>query len=484
MDYIINDEWILNRISNQSTSFSNWIAGLKKQISTALDSVDLVELEDDGKSLGVDIQQTLTEAEQGLEEAKQVLSNLGLGGVFSRIGETIQNYVKKEISSSLGEKELPFDLGFIMGKKKNLSTALLDVSKEKGVDETGLLYLVKALPDLEAFLYSTSINKYYRDHTEHALRVAVLGDFLLSQDLGNGKLSKVIADMVELDEKFIRGKLWWLTGLLHDIGYPLGKMATAVNYSLVNQILKCYPTLDIHIQPLQIGLSRKGKLEDYLKILERDMSDRARELFRKGVGSKELSPASPRTFLAQKGGHSEFSYYEQFELDHGVLSALSFLNGLGTPEEILHNDEYQGYILVAQAIALHAFKEHLVDHAFENRPLAFLLILIDELQEWGRPIPIKVMDTYFTTDVKKENLLDGLILHLDEFKWLMEFRNDLAKKLSNFDFQKYSTSKEISFKRLERGDSFHSTEIHLKDIEIMNDKKKKEKILHENKIII
>jgi len=27
--------------------------------------------------------------------------------------------------------------------------------------------------------------------------------------------------------------------------------------------------------------------------------------------------------------------------------------------------------------------------------------LIDELQEWGRPIPIQVRDTYFTTEIKK-----------------------------------------------------------------------------------
>lgn len=343
--------------------------------------------------------------------------------------------------------------------------------------------MIKALPDLEAFLYSTSINKYYRDHTEHALRVAVLGDFILSQDLGHGKLSKVIADMLELEEPFIKEKLWWLTGLLHDIGYPLGKMTTAVNYSLLNQILRCYPTLDLEIQPLQIGLSWKGKLEDYMKILETGISNRGRELIRKGLGSPQSTPQD-HTFIAQITGHSEFKYHEQDEFDHGVISALCLLNGLGTPEEIRHNDEYRGYILAAQAIALHSFKEPLVDHAFGNRPLAFLLILMDELQEWGRPIPIKVMDSYFTTDVRKENLLDGLKLHMDEFNWSMEFRNETAKKLSNFDFNYFSSGKIKSLKRLERGTQFKSTTILLKDIEIMNEKHKKEKIVNENKIII
>ena len=359
----------------------------------------------------------------------------------------------EENTEDLTEDQLPFDLDSIMGKEKNLSDVLYDVSKEKGIEQTGLLYLIKALPDLEAFLYSTSVQKYYRDHTEHALRVAVLGDFLLSQDLGHGKLSKVIADKIELDETFIREKLWWLIGLLHDIGYPLGKMTTAVNYSLLNQVLKCYPTLDIEIHPLQIGLSWKGKLEEYMGILEQGMSDQTRQLFRTGVGPKTLQVLQNETFLRRQEGHSEFRYSDQFEFDHGVLSALALLNGLGTPEEIKNDEELQGYILVAQAIALHAFKDKLPDQSFEKNPLGFLLILVDELQEWGRPIPIKLRDTYFTTDVQKLNLLDGILLQLDEFKWNMEFRNDTAKKLSNFDFNRFSQSKKESFERLDRGDS-------------------------------
>jgi hypothetical protein len=479
-DYNINDKWILNRISKQSTSFSSWISSLKNVISKSLENVDPKQLGQHGKN---EIVTSLDEVENNLLEAKEELSKLGLGGMFSKFGAIMGKYIKRQIADTGKEDDL-FNIDFITGKKKSLSGALYDVSKEKGIEETGLLYLIKALPDLEAFLYSTSVQKYYRDHTEHALRVAVLGDFLLSQDLGQGKLSKVIADKIELDEIFIREKLWWLIGLLHDIGYPLGKMTTAVNYSLLNQVLKCYPTLDLEIQPLQIGLSWKGNLEDYMQILEQGMSDKARELFRTGVGLKTRQVSQYQTFLHQQAGHPEYQYSEQFEFDHGVLSALCLLNGLGTPEEIKNDEENRGYILVAQAIALHSFKDKLPDHSFEKRPLGFLLILVDELQEWGRPIPIKVQDSYFTTDVKKENLLDGLLLYLDEFKWNMEFRNDTAKKLSNFDFNRFSLSKKESFERLERGNEFKSTTIHLKDVKIADGEGKQEKILSENKIII
>lgn len=465
-EYKINDEWILKRIAQQSNSFSSWISSQSNITSTSWTGVDPEKM-----TLSDPTKRKINIKMKQKTKVKMKLKRKRIDPLNESMGDLIKN-------------EPPIDLDFILGKKKSLSDVLYDVSKEKGIEETGLLYLIKALPDLEAFLYSTSVQKYYRDHTEHALRVAVLGDFLLSQDLGYGQLSKVIADKVELDESFIREKLWWLIGLLHDIGYPLGKMTTAVNYSLLNQILKCYPTLDLKIQPLQIGLSWKGKLEDYLQILDHGMSEKARQLFRTGVGPKTQPTSQYTTFLKQQDGHPEFKYSEQFEYDHGVLSALCLLNGLGTPEEIQNNDEYRGYILAAQAIALHSFKDILPDQSFEKRPLGFLLILVDELQEWGRPIPIKVRDSYFTTDVQKENLLDGLLLYLDEFKWHMEFRNDTAKKLSNFDFDLFSRSKKGSFERLERGDKFKSTTIHLKDIEILTGNKDEERILSENKIII
>ena len=38
-------------------------------------------------------------------------------------------------------------------------------------------------------------------------------------------------------------------------------MTTAINYSLVNQMLKCYPTLDLEFLPFEISLSWKGNQE-------------------------------------------------------------------------------------------------------------------------------------------------------------------------------------------------------------------------------
>lgn len=489
-DYRIDDDWILNRISGQSNSFSQWLSNIMNSVEKTLEEVHPEALEEFKKDKNL---VSFKDLDKELSEAQKELDKLGFFGksissFTTKILSGIQKPIEKHIKKSLKDIEgLDLDLDFITGKKKDLSTALFDVSKERGIESEGLLYLIRALPDLEAFLYSTSVRKYYRDHTEHALRVAVLGDFLLEQDLGQGSLEGMISELTEIDKNLLKDKFWWITGLLHDIGYPLGKMTTAVNYSLLNQLLKCYPTLDLEFIPFEINLAWKGEQEEYLKIIEEGLSKEARELLRQGAGFKYQSSSAQdiQTFLNQPNGHPEFKYKNPVELDHGVISALSLLKGLGTPHEIKQNDEYVGYILCARAMALHNFKASLKDYVFEEQPLAFFLMLIDELQEWGRPIPVQIRDTYFTTELTKVTLLDELLLSLDEFSWLMQFKNQQAKDLMKFNFNLFSNDKKKTFGRLKSGDLFPETTINLQDIKIIKEKKeKKENIIAQDTIII
>lgn len=438
----------------------------------------------------------LKNLDKELIKAQKELENLGFLGkkitnfgmnLVSKLQKPIQKRIKKKFNDIEGLDFLA-DLDFITGKKKNLSSALYDVSKERGIESKGLLYLIRSLPDLEAFLYSTSAKKYYRDHTEHALRVAVLGDFLLEKDVGQGSLGGLISDLTDLDKKQLKDKFWWITGLIHDIGYPLGKMSSAVNYSLINQLLKCYPTLDLEFAPIDINLAWNGQQEEYLKIIEEGLSIEARKLIREGAGFniKNISAPNTQVFLQKSKGHPEYEYESPVKLDHGVISALSLLKGLGTPEEIKKNDEFYGYVLVAKAIAVHNFKASLKDYIFKEQPLAFFLMLIDELQEWGRPIPIQIRDTYFTTELVKVTLLDELQLQLDEkFEWLMKFKNQQAKDLMQFNFNLYSGEKKKSFGRLNSGEIFPRTIINLQDITIVGQKKHmKENIIGKDTIII
>jgi len=489
-DFRINDDWILNRISGQSNSFNQWLSNLLTSVEKILQEVNPEALEELKKNKDY---VSFKDLDKELTSAQKELAKLGFfGKKISNFPTKMLTGLQKPIEMGIKEsikdfEDLDIDLDFITGKKKDLSSALFDVSKERGIESEGLLYLIRALPDLEAFLYSTSVKKYYRDHTEHALRVAVLGDFLLEQDLGQGSLEGIISDLTELDQKILKEKFWWTIGLLHDIGYPLGKMTTAVNYSLLNQLLKCYPTLDLEFIPFEINLAWKGEQEEYVKIIEEGLSKEARKLIREGAGFNHHSRSAqdPQVFLNHPNGHPEFKYQNHIELDHGVISALSLLKGLGTPQEIKNNDENHGYILAAKAIALHNFKAQLKDYTFEEQPLAFFLMLIDELQEWGRPIPIQIRDTYFTTELKKVTLLDEILLNLDEFSWLMQFKNQRAKNLMQFDFILFSNEKKKTFGRLNSGKIFPKTTINLQDIKTTKLKKKtREEVIAQDTIII
>ncbi|MFX0034217.1 MAG: hypothetical protein ACFE9I_01090 [Candidatus Hermodarchaeota archaeon] len=489
-DFRINDDWILNRISGQSSSFSKWFSDLMSSVEKTLQEIHPEALEELKKNKSF---ATLKDLDKDLALAQREIANLGsFGKKFSNFKmqmlSGLQIPLEMAIKESFKDIEgLDLNLDFITGKRKDLSSALLDVSKERGIESRGLLYLIRALPDLEAFLYSTSVKKYYRDHTEHALRVAVLGDFLLEQDIGQGSLAGIISDLTELNKKLLKEKFWWIIGLLHDIGYPLGKMTTAVNYSLLNQLLKCYPTLDLQFIPFEINLTWRGEQEEYLKIIEEGLSKEAQILIREGAGFKfpSISAQEAQIFLNHPNGHPEYNYQNQIELDHGVISALSLLRGLGTPTEIRNNDENHGYILAAKAIALHNFKAKLKDYNFEENPLAFFLMLIDELQEWGRPIPIQIRDTYFTTELKKVTLLDEILLHLDEFSWLMQFKDQQAKDLMQFNFSLFSNEKKKTFGRLNGGTIFPKTTVNLQDIKTTKLKKKtQEAIIAQDTIII
>jgi hypothetical protein len=466
-DYHINDDWILKRVMNESSSFSQWIHELMNTVEKSLEAenpeaAEKFRKERDLKKLKID--EKFMDMDKKLTESMEKLSGMGSLGDF--ISHKVTSIIEKGLVT-VGH-DLDMNVDFITGKRKSLASALYDVTRERGIDSEGILYLIRALPDFESFLYSTSVKKYYRDHTEHQLRVAVLGDFLLEQDLEQGVLLKIIAELTETDENLIKDKIWWVTGLIHDIGYPLSKMTTAVNWSLVNQILKCYPHLDLQVVPMEISLLNDSAQREYVAMLEEGLSKEARALIRRGAGFNCESVPVPeaQTFWSEEKGHPEFTFTSKIGLDHGVIGAVNLLKSLGTPEEIKENiDEYTGYLMAAQAIALHNFKERLKDFTFDENPLAFFLVLIDEMQEWGRPIPIQIRDSYFTTELKTATLLDEIILTIDEFEWIMQYWNSKAKQLIKFDFGRLCKGKKEAFFRLDRGEKFQKTTILLQDYE-------------------
>ena len=476
-EYLINDDWVLKRVSKQSTSFSSWIKDLVSNVTKMVQdqkpeiAAAVAKSEQDLPDL-VAMEEHVKKAEENIAKLNKKMDRLGsIGSYISNLTTGIQSKITQELTSKgIYGPETNTSIDFIRGKRKSLASALYDVAKERGITNEGILYLIQSLPDFESFLYGTSAGKFYRDHTEHQLRVAVLGDFLLEQDVGNGQLLGIISELSGLDKDNLKNEVWWMMGLIHDIGYPLQKMTDSINYSMLNQILKCYPALDLEVTPLEVTLAQKNTNQmEYLSFIEEGLSKEAKALIRNGAGLSHKTFPVPKveSFYGSASGHEEFKYNNPIKLDHGVIGALTILRSLGSPEEIKEKkDEYIGYIKAAQAIALHNFKDQIKDFNFTNNPLPFYLVLLDEMQEWNRPISLQVRDSYFTTELKKITLLDDVLLIIDEMEWLMAYKNMKAKELTKFDFKRFCNAKDSAFERLTRGKAFPEIDIILRDFEV------------------
>jgi hypothetical protein len=438
---IIDDLWVLSRAGHFSHSFSDFLS----QLALGMPENEKEELEKAARILGP----------QGVDE-------LDIPAWVKPFASKIMQQVSQRVSSKLAKLAKVADKLF-SAEIFSLSNALYNVAKERGVTNEGVLYLIRMLPEFEALMYFLNVRKFYRDHCAHQLRVAVLGDFLLDLQSEAGGIEDVIKDKLDLSSEEVR-TTWWFIGLLHDTGIPLAKLCTAVNWSLLNEILRCYPSLDIKASPMLVSLASDDlQNREYLSILVDGMPNRWQEMLNGGLGVSEHKD-EPILF---KAGYYAYQEYQprKLHIDHGVVGAVNLLRTLGTPEKLRKNlPEDKLLIEAARAISVHNFKNQLRNVPFEDFPLAFLLVLTDELQEWSRPVPVPVKDTYFTTSLEKVALLDAIFYARSNELWDIPYANMQAKRLAKFDFKKLCGDKASVLKVLDCTEQFPESEVHLRNI--------------------
>ncbi len=344
----------------------------------------------------------------------------------------------------------------------SLVEALYSVAKERGITNKEILNIIRALPEFEALMYIMNVRKFYRDHTAHSLRVAALGDFLLDKKGLAGGIEGFIMDKLQFTKEEVR-TTWWFTGLLHDIGTPLAKLSTSLNWSLINEMTRCYSPLGIDFYPLQISVEHPDLgNRSYLKLLSEGFPKGWQKIISNGLGDTQRIPSSFR-YLTRKRKRTEYQPTSS-GLDHGVIAAVTLLRSLGSPEDVKEKySENRPLIEAARAIALHDNIEKLKPLPFEEYPLLFLLAVCDELQEWSRPIPVTTEDSYFTTALQKVTLTDAIFHNIDLELWDIPFMNAHAKSLMKFNFKRIHTEKETKLKGLDCTEQFPETDMLLVD---------------------
>lgn len=496
---IINDSWVLKRGGSFSTSFSGFLSGiiggfkLTDSIKAGLDIALAVP-----KAGGLGFVQPLLEKVYGIvgaeiepEVRQRIQKKLEKAEATAQQKmDEAEAQQKQKIEAKIHEKEKKFEsdiekrliqLEADQAKSKDtigqqiayqlfstnvdsLVDALYSVAKERGITNEQILRIIKALPELEALMYIMNVRKFYRDHTAHSLRVATLGDYILDKEGLAGRLESLIMEKLNFTREEAR-TTWWFTGLLHDIGTPLAKLFTSLNWSLINEMTRCYSPLGMDFIPFQISVNHPD-LENtrYLKILCQSYPKQWQKFIKTGLGVTQETGNSFR-YSSQTNGPPEYKPISP-NIDHGVIAAVTLLRTLGTPEYIEENHpQTRPLIEAARAIALHNCIEKLEPLSFEDYPLLFLLAVCDELQEWGRPIPVTSEAGYFTTSLQKVTLTDAIFHDTSLELWDLPFTNAEAKQLMRFDFKRLHRDKENKLKGLDCTQQFPETDLFLIDFD-------------------
>lgn len=264
------------------------------------------------------------------------------------------------------------------------------IAMSQVLEDKNICSIFGRVADYERNLFS--LFPFYRDHVVHSIRVFLTGLYLLK--VINEKLPSLYERCFKSDEiDFPTFLKWLLASTYHDIATPIEKFEE-MNQALMD-FYGQFPEFTFErarLRPLQSWIV---SLPDFFSAIAPDPKIQANLL--RGLDRNE----------------------------HGILGAVTLLylsvrGMIDLPE--VPSDYYelyiQGYVVpAARGIAMHNAKGSTV--TFEESPLSFLLILCDEIQEWGRIvstgrglIPHKsIYETWL--DVKEvDNKLRINVLHL------------------------------------------------------------------------
>lgn len=243
-------------------------------------------------------------------------------------------------------------------------------SMKVGLDD--LCSYLEEFHNFESILYGAV--PYYRDHINHVFRTYLLGDYLIKSSFGYDYIGPKINDLnITSHEK---EAMWCIISLSHDLGYPLQGIKN-INEKARNIINKFGPT--------SISEFEYSHIAPFEKLCD----------FTLNFMSSDLLPTEEGCYVI----HIQPKYVQKYmsalvDLNHGVLSGILLMKDLVYFKESdfmldhykpLEPEDARQFLIrrdILRSIASHGCSDiyHLT---IPNFP--FLLMVVDEMQEWGRP---------------------------------------------------------------------------------------------------
>lgn len=311
------------------------------------------------------------------------------------------NSIKGFFSSSIDqENRLTIDSGFVYMRE-----ALIAFVKNGTIESASDVYImfmdcykqflggkknfVDFLDTLRAYEESAAllIDKH-RDHYIHSANVFLLGIEVYQNNaafrsvVAKSFASDSLLPFISVQAKFLFQ--WGMTALFHDVGYPIEITNTQVQkfiQMVINDDMHdARPFIDYqNVEYLTSYLGACQKL-DLIHLLSAHIAERL-----------SLCPELTYTQLADY----IHTMQQSGNVDHGFYSALALLHHYSFLKDGEGADIYFKSILdVASAALLHNYYKYgfqkepfcLPPLAPQKHPIAFLLMLCDELQDWNRHI--------------------------------------------------------------------------------------------------
>jgi CheY-like chemotaxis protein len=231
-----------------------------------------------------------------------------------------------------------------------------------------LVTVIRKFLDLEEILYSIP---RYRDHFFHQVKVFLLG-FCIINELNSRKLvkGKIIDNKNGM-------KIWFLTSVFHDIGYPFEKINYWLNSYFESVLRSPGDNSEGEILPVHFdwgALLGKRYHSYHLTEISRILCD---------VYKRDENSEVKQQVLAEL--MTRISGYVTETPDHGLFSSIILQNFLRKKIEDYEIDN------ISVAVALH--NERITQIArealgeplkFDNDSLSFMLAYCDLAQDWGR----------------------------------------------------------------------------------------------------
>jgi hypothetical protein len=249
-----------------------------------------------------------------------------------------------------------------------------------GIDRLAKYY--DEFSDFEALLYGS--NQFYRDHVIHLFRTWLIGLNILIHDEAGELFYEIIqfegVDIEEFKSNFFECiSIWTLAALCHDLGYPLEKFQGVLSKT---QKMMEYLVSQPKIQQDIAFSGTQDKINDYIV---RMMSSKMK--------SSE-SEKGEKSYYARVQSKYYVKYSKSLEnYSHGIVSSLIIYRALlyflesdfsfHDDHKFDDNDAKQFY---TRRDILRSISSHTCWDIYHMRSNTFplLLIISDELQEWGR----------------------------------------------------------------------------------------------------